>query len=219
MKEQFKNFRILIADDNPIELETMKAMAEELGVSCETACDGADALDKLLNAPQGYFSLFLSDIFMPKMKGFETAMQFRTSSHPEARTLPIIGISADTNPTLYETAISAGMSSMTLKPVTGAVLTAFFTLFLSDKKANVVFAAQMQNRVESERKMREYIQAISTEIRTPLSGVMEFANLLKDGEISGDDAKNHVDVIISASERIYQVINNTQLDFENNRVL
>ena len=214
MTQQFQNYRILIADDNTIELDIMKETAEALGVSCEIACDGAEALKMLKAAPKGYYALFLSDIFMPHMKGYEVASQFRTSSHPDARTLPIIGISADTNPELYEIAISAGMSSMTLKPVTEAVLSAFFTLFLSDKKANVIFAEQMQNRVDSERKMREFIQAISTDIRTPLAGIMEFANLLKNGEISGDEAKNFADVIISATERIYQVINDSQLDFE-----
>lgn len=219
MAGQFDNYRILIADDNGIELETLKELAEAIGVSCETALDGSEALEKLLNAPKGYYSLFLSDIFMPKMKGFETATQVRTSSHPDARTLPIIGISADTNPKLYETAISAGMSSMTLKPVTQDVLSAFFTLFLNEKKANVFFAAQLQNRIESERRMREFIQSISTDIRTPLAGIMEFADLLKSGEISGDEAKNYADVIINATTRIYQVINNGQLDSENGGVL
>ncbi|GEM_PF-7045034 len=219
MEQRFDNYRILIADDNALQLETLKAIAEAIGVSCETAIDGDDALQKLLNAPAGYYSLFLSDIFMPKMKGFETAMHFRTSDHPDARSLPIIGISADTDPTLYDTAISSGMSSMTLKPVTEAALTAFFTLFLTEKKANTVFAAQMQHRIEAERKQRAFIQTISTDIRVPLSSVMEFATLLKNGEITGEEAKNYADVIISATERIYQVINNCQLDFENTGAL
>lgn len=213
MEEQsFKGHRILIADDNLMELEILKEMAESLGVEVETATNGQEALDTLLASEVGHFDLFISDIFMPQLKGYETAMKFRLSQRDDARTLPIIGISADTASNLYEITISSGMSSMMLKPVTLPIINAFFTLFLNDRKANMIFSAQMQNRIEEDRKMREFIQNISTNIRTPLLSIMEFASLLKSGEISGDEAKNFADVITSASERINKILNSSQLD-------
>ena len=115
MKE-FEGYRVLLADDEEIDREIMLRMVEDLGAECVTAKDG-DELLAVLNGPEGdKIDLVLMDINMPVKSGIDACSEFRASSHPKAKALPIIGISADTNPAIFDRAISSGMNSMTLKP-------------------------------------------------------------------------------------------------------
>ena len=95
MKE-FEGFRILLADDEEIAREIVANMVGDLGAECVTACDGDELLGKL-NGPEGdKVDFVLTDINMPGRSGIEACSAFRASEHPRARSLPFIGISADT---------------------------------------------------------------------------------------------------------------------------
>jgi two-component system CheB/CheR fusion protein len=74
--EALRGMRVLVADDDPGICQTLKEILEAEGCSVETACDGAEALDK---AGQQRFDVVLSDVVMPQMDGHELFMALKES--------------------------------------------------------------------------------------------------------------------------------------------
>ena len=142
--KEFEGYKVLLADDEEIAREIVANIVEDLGAECITARDGNELLEKL-NGPGGEnIDLVLTDINMPGKGGIEACSEFRASAHPKAKKLPIIGISADTNPAIFDNAISAGMNGMTMKPLSRETLHAHFHITLKDNRANEVFCERIQ---------------------------------------------------------------------------
>lgn len=146
-QEDFSGYRILAVDDNEIGLDIVAETIRELGAECETASNGKKALEMLLSSPRGYYSLVLTDIYMPEMDGIQLVSGFRASPHPDAALMPFIGMSADGNPELFDQAAEAGMNGMTNKPVSRRALHSYFNLLIKEGSANAAFAARVRNRI------------------------------------------------------------------------
>ena len=67
--------RVLVVEDNAINLEIALEFLKLLGLTCESAGDGAEALEKFLAAPEGYYDLIFMDIQMPTMNGYKRQEQ------------------------------------------------------------------------------------------------------------------------------------------------
>ena len=202
MKE-FKGYRILLADDEEIDLEIVSRIVKDLGAECVLAKSGEDLLS-VLNGPEGdKIDLVLTDINMPGMSGIDACSEFRASSHPKAKTLPVIGISADTNPAIFDRAISAGMNSMTLKPLTRDTLFAHFHITLKDNQANVVFSERIQQALAKSL----FFSTVSHDIRTPLNSIVCFSEMLKHGFETKAEQDLAVDSILVSSKMLMQLVN------------
>jgi len=202
MKE-FEGYRVLLADDEEIDREIMSHIVEDLGAECVTAKD-SDELLAILNGPEGgKIDLVLMDINMPGKSGIEACSEFRASSHPRARNLPIIGISADTNPAIFDRAISAGMNSMTLKPLTRDTLFAHFHITLKDNKANAVFSDRIQQALAKSL----FFSTVSHDIRTPLNSIICFSEMLLHGFDTKSEHDLAVNSILVSSKMLMQLVN------------
>lgn len=87
--------RILVVEDNELNMEITCTFLEETGVSFETAVNGKEALDMFEASPQGYYDLILMDVQMPVMNGYEATRRIRSSSHPDAVRIPVIAMTAN----------------------------------------------------------------------------------------------------------------------------
>lgn len=87
-----------------------------LGLTCESAGDGAKALEKFLAAPEGYYDLIFMDIQMPTMNGYEAARAIRAASRSDAVRIPIIAITANAFSEDVKMALAAGMNAHIAKP-------------------------------------------------------------------------------------------------------
>lgn len=85
----------LIVEDNELNMEIAKFMLEDNGVLVECANDGAEALEKFENSTPGYYDAIFMDIMMPKLNGWETTKKIRAMARPDAGTIPIIAMSAN----------------------------------------------------------------------------------------------------------------------------
>jgi signal transduction histidine kinase/ActR/RegA family two-component response regulator len=109
---------LLVAEDNPVNLQVVVAMLEGLGARVDCAFDGAQAVAQCRN---GHFDALLLDIQMPGMDGYEAARQIRAEG---ARRLPIIAVTANAMATDRDLALAAGMNDHLPKPLTRDALAA-----------------------------------------------------------------------------------------------
>jgi len=110
--------RVLVAEDNEVNRMVMREFLKSWGCSAVFAHDGPSALEAL-DADQ--FDLLLLDKRMPGMSGLEVAIAIRATDAPY-RTIPIIAVSADTQPREREEFLEVGMDDYVAKPIRPAVL-------------------------------------------------------------------------------------------------
>jgi CheY-like chemotaxis protein len=125
----FAGRRFLIVDDNDMNREILLAILEETGAKLDSAASGEEALQKWQRSGGGY-DLFFMDLHMPGMDGFEAARRIRASALPNADTIPIIAVSADTGGEVVSRCLEAGMSCLVGKPVDFQTLTAAAVRYL-----------------------------------------------------------------------------------------
>ena len=108
--------RILLVDDNRVNLMVAERMLKHLGHECAVAHDGREALDLF---EKERFDLILMDIQMPDMNGFQTATAIRTMEDQAQRLpTPIVALTAHTMKGDRERCLAAGMSDFIAKPIT-----------------------------------------------------------------------------------------------------
>ena len=117
VKIDFKGRRILLAEDNPLNLEIAKTLLEYEGMIVETAENGKLALDKFTSSPKGYYDAVLMDIRMPVMDGHTAAKEIRGSAHPDAKTIPVIAMTANAFDEDIRKSEECGMNGHITKPV------------------------------------------------------------------------------------------------------
>lgn len=109
--------RILLVEDNEINLEIETEILQGIGFLIETASDGSIAVDKLKHAEPGYFSLVLMDIQMPVMNGYEAARAIRKFEDPALSQIPIIALSANAFESDKKRSLESGMNEHLTKPI------------------------------------------------------------------------------------------------------
>ena len=114
--------RILIVEDNKLNAEILTALLEKSGASPKLCENGRDAVDVFTHSAPGAFDLILMDVQMPVMNGYEATGAIRRSSHPQARTIPIVAMTANAFTEDIQASLKAGMDAHVAKPVNMAVL-------------------------------------------------------------------------------------------------
>jgi CheY-like chemotaxis protein len=114
----FNNQKILLAEDNQINQEiVILLLKERLSLDVIAVNDGQKAVEAFSSSKPGTYSAILMDLRMPVMNGFEATKAIRASSHQEAKTIPIIALSANTYAEDIKQALEAGMNAHLSKPV------------------------------------------------------------------------------------------------------
>jgi len=109
--------RVLLVEDNEINLEIAKALLNGHGYLIETAQDGSEALKKIEQSVPGYFDLVLMDIQMPVMDGHEATREIRKLENKSLAQIPIIALSANSLEEDYKKSVKAGMNAHFPKPI------------------------------------------------------------------------------------------------------
>jgi len=131
-----ENTKILLVEDNRINIVVATMKLKEMGLSAEVACNGQEALSTLKLSPDDTpFTLILMDCQMPMMDGYETTQQIRACKAGECyQNIPIIAMTANAMKGDKEKCLNSGMNDYLPKPINSEVLKALLQRWLECAK-------------------------------------------------------------------------------------
>ena len=112
-----KGKRILIAEDNELNAEIAKTVLEDAGALVTRVEDGQQAVELFKEKPAGTFDAILMDLMMPVMDGYTATKKIRSLEHSDAKTIPIIAMTANAFQEDAEKCIAVGMNAHLAKPL------------------------------------------------------------------------------------------------------
>ena len=118
----FSQKRLLLVEDNMINMEIAQMILSQAGFMVETAENGQLAVDRVSASAPGYFDAILMDIQMPVMDGYEAARKIRSLPDPALARIPILAMTANAFREDILAALDAGMQAHIAKPVDVGVL-------------------------------------------------------------------------------------------------
>jgi CheY-like chemotaxis protein len=104
-------------DDVELNRMIVMTMLELTGIELDEAEDGLAALKKFEDAPENTYNIIFMDVQMPKMDGYEATAAIRASGRADARTIPIVALTANAFKDDIDNAIAAGMNAHLAKPI------------------------------------------------------------------------------------------------------
>ena len=120
--DDFSGKRLLLVDDNELNMEIAEELLCEAGFLVETALDGQIAVEMVKNSAPGYYDAILMDIQMPVMDGYEASRKIRGLEDRELASIPIIALTANAFDEDKKEALSNGMNAHIAKPLDIPVL-------------------------------------------------------------------------------------------------
>lgn len=109
--------RVLLVEDNELNMEIMVELLSLTDVQTEEACNGEEAVRLVAEHPDDYYNLVFMDIQMPVMDGYEATRQIRAMNRPKLQNLPIYAVSANAMAEDVKNALDCGMNGHIAKPV------------------------------------------------------------------------------------------------------
>lgn len=121
-EKELKGVRVLVAEDNELNLEVDRYMLETIGIECTVAKDGAQALDIFSKSEPGYFDAIMMDVMMPVMDGLEATKAIRALDRPDAKDIFIFAMTAMAFTEDIEKSKEAGLNDHLTKPINERIL-------------------------------------------------------------------------------------------------
>ena len=117
VQNNLKGKRVLLAEDNELNREIAVFILEDAGMSVTEAIDGRQAVKIFMNHPEGFFDIVLMDIMMPVMDGYQATNVIRSCERADAKTIPIIAMTAKAFDDDRKQSKEAGMNAHISKPI------------------------------------------------------------------------------------------------------
>ena len=111
--DSMSNLRVLIAEDNMVNVMLMKKLFSKWGISPTIAENGERAIEMV---QYGNFDIILMDLQMPVLNGFDAAMEIRKMRDPKKANIPIIALTASALYDIKERVFNSGMNDYVSKP-------------------------------------------------------------------------------------------------------
>ncbi len=109
--------RILLAEDMAVNAEIMIMVLQMREMEVEHALNGKIAVDMFSSHEEGYYDAILMDMRMPEMDGLEATRTIRSLDRPDAKTIPIIALTANAFDEDVQRSLQAGLNAHLSKPV------------------------------------------------------------------------------------------------------
>ena len=112
-----RGLRVLLAEDNELNSEIIKMLLTDRGAEVEVAQDGRKALEAFENHEPGTYAAILMDVMMPNMDGLSATRAIRALAREDAKTIPIIAMTANAFEEDAQKCFEAGMNAHLSKPI------------------------------------------------------------------------------------------------------
>lgn len=130
--ESLKDARILLVEDNEINVYVAKIILERVGCKVSVAYNGKEAVTMFDNTEEGYYQAILMDVRMPVMDGLEATKTIRHLCRKDAGTVPIIAMTADAFENEQENTIVSGMDYHLTKPINPQLLYQVLSKYITE---------------------------------------------------------------------------------------
>jgi signal transduction histidine kinase len=188
--------KILIADDNPDNVELLRKRLISQGYETLTAFDGEEALQAILkDSPD----LLILDVMMPRMDGYEVLR--RLKQEEEYRNLPVILLTAKKDIPDKLKGLDIGADDYITKPFNPQELLA--------RVRSLLTLREEQERKSHDEKLTaldQMVEGVAHEIRNPVTAIGGFARRLYDRLPEGTPEKQYAEVIVNESKRLEQMV-------------
>ncbi|MEF9971141.1 MAG: response regulator, partial [Oscillospiraceae bacterium] len=129
----FSGKRTLLVEDHLLNIEVAKKLLGAKKMQVEVAENGLQAIEIFAQKDAGYFDVILMDIRMPVMDGLTAAKSIRQMRKADAKTIPIIAMTANAFEEDIEKTKTAGMNAHLTKPIEPELLYQTMQSFLERK--------------------------------------------------------------------------------------
>lgn len=113
----FEGCKVLVAEDNELNLEIIQTILEEYQIQVDSVENGRLAVKRMMEVPEDTYDLILMDIMMPEMNGLEAAEAIRKLNRKDCREMPIIAMSANAFEEDVKKSMASGMNEHLSKPL------------------------------------------------------------------------------------------------------
>lgn len=127
--------RILLVEDNLMNIEIAEELLKTTGVQVDKVYDGKQAVERVLEMTENYYDLIFMDIQMPNMNGHEAAKAIRSSVRDDLKNVPIVAMSANAFADDIQRSKEAGMNEHLSKPIDIAELLRVLQQYIDNQKA------------------------------------------------------------------------------------
>lgn len=188
--------KILIADDNPDNVELLRKRLSSQGYETAAAFDGEEALQAILKETP---DLLILDVMMPKMDGYEVLQRLRQND--DYRNLPVIMLTAKKEIPDKLKGLDIGADDYITKPFNPQEL-------LARVKSLLTLREEQERKSKDERltALDQMVEGVAHEIRNPVTAIGGFARRLHDRLPEGSPEKHYAEVILNESKRLEQMV-------------
>ena len=128
--------RILLCEDQPLNVQIAVKLLEKKNIIVETAENGQMAMEKFSGSDMGYYDAILMDIIMPIMDGLEATREIRMLPRADAKVIPIVAMSANAYEEDIQKSYAAGMDAHLSKPIEPEIMYNAISELLSNNRNN-----------------------------------------------------------------------------------
>ena len=120
--ERLSGKTILLLEDQPLNMTIAKKLLEKHKITVVCAENGSQGLEKFAQSPVNFFDAILTDIRMPVMSGLDVSKKIRALDRMDAKTVPIIAMTANAFEEDMQESQKAGMNAHLSKPIDPGLL-------------------------------------------------------------------------------------------------
>lgn len=130
---RFPGVNVLVCEDNDLNAEIVSTLLGDYKINVITTVNGREGVEKFARSPEGYFSLVLMDIMMPKLNGLDATRKIRNLPRADSKTVPIVAMSANSFDEDEKRSLARGMNAHLSKPINVPMLENVLIKFVSKK--------------------------------------------------------------------------------------
>ncbi|MBF0118399.1 MAG: response regulator [Desulfobacterales bacterium] len=207
--------KVLVVDDEPINLELVKKYLSLENYEATTVNNGLDALAVINEAKeqQKLFDIILLDIMMPKLSGIDVLKKLRETFN--LFELPVILLTAKNEPKDIVTGFASGANDYIKKPFHRDELLSRINTHINLRNAYIELVDQVKDARDKANRAAhaksEFLANMSHEIRTPMNGVIAAVDLALSEKVS-PKVEHYLRIIQSSGQSLLGIINDI-LDF------